>query len=315
MSAAFRLDAITQAWNLDAAESAFLERDLNQVRAGAYDLKLQTLRAREFIPVDNSLSNGAETVSYKQYEATGLAKILANYADDLPRADVMAREFSSKIRGIGASYGFSLQEVRAAQFAGIPLEQRKANAARRSVEERIDAIAQTGDSKHGLLGMLNQTNTTAFTVPNGALGTATFATKTPDEVVADLHGIANGMVTSTKGAEVPDTILLPIAQYTDIATRRMGDGSNVTILKYFLESSPFIKTVEHWHALATAGDSSSARMVCYRKDPDAIQLVIPQEFEQLPPQLKGLESVTPCHARCGGVVMYYPLSMSYGDGI
>lgn len=311
----YRIDAITQAWNLDASESAFLSRSLEQIRAQTYDMKLLSLRAREFLPTDNSISPGAEVIRYAQYNSVGVAKIIANYADDLPRADVLALEFTSKIRGIGSSYGFSLQEVRAAQFAGVPLEQRKANAARRSIEERVDAIAQTGDSKHGLLGMLNQSNTTSFSVPNGGNGTATFATKTPDEVVKDLHGIANGIVASTKGAEVPDTLLLPIAQYTDIATRRMGDGSDTTILEFFLKSSPFIKTVDHWHALAGAGSGPTDRMVCYRKDPDAIQLIMPQEFEQLPPQLKGMESVTPCHARTGGVIMYYPLSMSYGDGI
>ncbi len=311
----YKIDAITQAWNLDASESAFLSRSLEQVRAQTYDIKLLQLKAREFLPVDNSISPGAEVIRYAQYNSVGVAKIIANYADDAPRADVLALEFTSKIRGISSSYGFSLQEVRAAQMAGTPLEQRKANAARRAVEERVDAIAQTGDSKHGLLGMLNQSNTTTFNVPNGVAGTATFATKTPDEVIKDLHGIANGIVTSTKGSEVPDTLILPLAQYGDIATRRMGDGSDTTILKFFLATSPHIKSVEQWHALTGAGTNGADLMVCYRKDPDAIQLVMPQEFEQLPPQLKGFESVTLCHARTGGVIMYYPMSMSYGSGI
>lgn len=311
----YRIDAIAQAWNLDASESAFLSRSLEQMRAQTYDIKLLQLKAREFLPTDNSINPGAEVIRYAQYSSVGVAKIIANYADDVPRADVQAAEFTSKIRGLASSYGFSIQEVRAAQYAGTPLEQRKANAARRSIEEKIDAIAQTGDSKHNLLGMLNQTNTTTYTVPNGASGAATFASKTPDEVVADLHGIANGIVSSTKGSEQPDTLILPIAQYTAIATRRMGDGSDTTILKFFLAASPFVKNVEHWHALTAAGANGTDRMVCYRKDPDAIQLVMPQEFEQFPPQLDGFETVTNCHARTGGVIMYYPLSMSYGDGI
>lgn len=311
----YRIDAFVQAWNMDASESVFFSRQLEQIRAQTYDIKLLELKARGFLPVDNSISPGAEVVTYRQYNSVGVAKILANYGDDLPRADVKGLEFTSKIRGIGASYGFSMQEIRAAQFAGMPLEQRKANAARRSIEQKIDSLAQVGDSKHGLLGMLNQTNTTAFTVVNGAAGTATFATKTADEVLNDLHGIANGIVASTKGAEVPDTLILPIAQYTAIATRRVSTVSDTTILEFFLQSSPYIKMVDHWHALAGTGAGGTDRMVCYRKDPDALQLIIPQEFEQMPPQLRGFESVTPCHARCGGVVMYYPLSMSYGDGI
>jgi hypothetical protein len=303
------------ALKLDASESAFLSRQLEQIRAQTYDIKLQALKGRDLVPVDNSVSPGAEVVTYRQFEPIGLAKIISNYADDLPRADVIAREFTSKIRGIGASYGYSVQEIRAAQFAGVPLEQRKANAARRAIEEKIDLIIKTGDSQNGLLGLLNQTNTTAFTVPAGAATTTPWTTKTPDEVVKDLHGIANGIVSSTKEVETPDTLLLPLAQYTLIATKRMGDGSDATILKFFLSTSPFIKNVIPWAPLAGAGAAGADRMVCYRRDPDALQVVISQEFEQFPPQTEGLEVVTACHARCGGVVVYYPLSISYGDGI
>lgn len=56
-------------------------------------------------------------------------------------------------------------------------------------------------------------------------------------------------------------------------------------------------------------------MVCYRRSPDALEAIVPQEFEQFPAQERGLEFVVPCHAKCGGVVLYYPLSMAYGDGI
>ncbi len=300
---------------MDAAESAFLSRQLEHIRAQTYDIKYVQLKGRAFCPVDNSVSPGAETVTYRQYDARGLAKIIANYADDLPRADVVAAEFTSKIRGIGSSYGYSLQEVRAARFAGVPLEQRKANAARKAIEEKLDKVAQTGDSAHGLLGILNQPNATVYSIPNGAAGTATWSTKTPDEVVKDMHGIVNNQISVTKEVEAPDTMILPIEQYQLVSSIRMGDGSDKTILDFFLETSPYIKEVSPWYACDGAGAGATDRMVVYRKDPDAIVLVIPQEFEQLTPEQRGLQTITACHMRTGGVIMYYPLSMSYGDGI
>lgn len=301
--------------NLDASESAFAERALEHVRTKTYDIKRGPLKAREYIPVDTSVPNGAEVVRYRQYDSVGLAKLLASYADDIPRADVLVNEFTTTVKGIATSYGFSVQELRSAMQTGTDLDTKKAAAARRATDEKMDSLARTGDSGANLKGFLNQSNTTAFTVPNGQAGTATFATKTPDEVVKDLHGIAKAIVESTKENEIPDTLLLPLTQYGDIATRRMGDANNTTILKFFLETSPYIKTVAPWSALTGAGAGPSDRMVCYRKDPDAVALVIPQEFEQFPPQAKGLEIVTYCHARCGGVVAYYPMSMAYGDGI
>lgn len=307
--------SIAPVYNMDASESAFLSRELEHIRAKAYDKKYPELLARSFIPVDNSVPSGAQTVTYKQYDQVGIAKIISDYADDLPRADVFGNEFTSRIKGIGTSYGYSIQEVRAAQMAGTPLQQMKANAARRSAEVRIDQIAQTGDASHGLLGFLNQPNASVYTIPLGVAGFQAWTTKTPDEIVADLNGIANFIYASTNGVEVPDTIILPLEQYTLIATKRMGDGSDTTILDFFLEASPFIQTVAPWYAVNGAGAAGADRMVCYKRDPDALQLIISQEFEQLPPQAKNLEVVTPCHARCGGVVCYYPLTVAYGDGI
>lgn len=300
---------------MDANETAFLARQLEEIRAKSYDIKYAPLDAVSFLPVDTSIDPGVEAVTYRQYEMFGMAKIVADYANDFPTANVVAREFTSKVKSLGASYQYSIQEMRAASFSGVPLEQRKANAARRAIDQLHNTLARVGSSGDGLLGFLNQSNTTSFTVPNGAAGTATWSTKTPDEIVADMHDIANGIVTSTKGVEVPDTILLPLAQHQLIASRRMGDGSDTTILAFFLATSPWIKQVLPWHELDGAGALGVDRMVCYRKDPDALQYIAPVVFEQFAPQEEGMVLKTHCHARSGGVVVYYPLSISYGDGI
>ncbi len=300
---------------LDASENVFFTRELEHVRSKAYDVKFPALKARMLIPVDSEVEPGARTVVYEQYTAVGVAKIVANYARDLPRADVFGKEFRSPVRTVAASYGYSIDEILAAAKARKPLVQRKADAARKAIELKLDQIARTGDSKHGLLGLLNQTNATSYTIANGASASPLWSTKTPDEIVADLGGIVTAIVESTKEVEIPDTILLPVEKYNLIATTRMGDGSDTTILKFFLGANPYIKEIIPWHPLKTAGSGSSNRMVAYRRDPDAVQMVIPQEFQQLPPQEEGLETVVPCYARSGGVILYYPLSMAYGDGI
>jgi len=307
--------SVTRDNRLDAGESAFFARQLEQIAAKTYDIKYAELKSLKFLPVDTSINPGVEAYTYRQFELFGVAKIVADYAKDFPNANVNGKEFTSKIKSLGAGYGYSIQEIRAAAFAQMPLDQAKANAARRAIMQGHDNIARDGDSTNGLTGFLGLSNTTSFVVPNGAAGTATWATKTPDEIVADLNGIANGIVSSTKEIEVPDTILLPIAQYTYIASRRMGDGDSTTILKHFLMSNPYIKTVESWYALTGAGSGGTDRMVCYRKDPDAVRYLAPVVFESFPPELEGMQYSVACHGRSGGVVCPYPLSVSYGDGI
>ncbi len=300
---------------LDASESVFFVRDLEHVKARAYDTKYPELKARMFIPVDSEADPGATTIVYEQYTQVGIAKIVSGYAKDLPRADVFGKEFRSPVRTVADSYAYNIEEVLASAKAKKPLTQRKANAARRGFEIAVDLIGRNGDATHGLLGMLNQPNATVYTVANGVSGSAAWSTKTPDEIVKDLGGIVTAIINSTNEVEVPDTILLPTDHYNLIATTRMGDGSDVTILKFFLGANPHIKNIFSWQPLATAGASSSARMVAYRRDPDALQFVIPQEFTQLPPQETGLATEIPCYGRVGSVVLYYPLSMAYGDGI
>jgi hypothetical protein len=304
-------------FNMDAGESAFFARQLEEIRGRSYDLKLIELKARMLIPVDNSVPPGADAVTYRQYTSNGIAKMVASYAEDFPRADVFGKEFSVKPKSIGASYGYNVQEIRAAQMTGLPLEQRKANAARRAIEEKIDSIAQIGDSDTGLVGLLNQGTTTTYSVPNGASGLPDWAHKTPAEILADMNGAVNAVISNTKEVEHPDTMLLPIDQYTLVATLPWSpqNASNVTVLEMFLKNNPWVGEVEPWYALKGAGSGPTDRMVVYKRDPDHLMLVIPQEFEQFPPQAKGMEFVVPCHARCGGVQVPYPLAICYGDGI
>lgn len=303
----------------DAGESAFFARQLEEIRGRSYDLKLIELKARMLIPVDNSVPPGADAVTYRQYTSFGVAKMVASYAEDFPRADVYGKEFTVRPKSIGASYGYNVQEIRAAQMTGLPLEQRRANAARRAIEEKIDSIAQVGDTDTGLTGFLNQGTFTSYVIPSGSGSGATQAwtTKTPSEILADMNGIVNAVISNTKEVEHPDTMLLPIDQYTLIAVTPFSaqNASNVTILEMFLRNNPWVSEVEPWYALKGAGASTSDRMVVYKRDPDHLMLVIPQEFEQFPPQVKGMEFVVPCHARCGGVQVPYPLAIAYGDHI
>ena len=118
--------------NLDADQTMFFQRELEHIKSRTYDIRYAELKARSLIPVSGEAGPGAESITYYQYDMVGVAKIIANYATDLPRADVRGKKFTSPVESLGASYGYSVQDIRAAAKAGKPLEQRKANAARRS---------------------------------------------------------------------------------------------------------------------------------------------------------------------------------------
>ena len=56
-------------------------------------------------------------------------------------------------------------------------------------------------------------------------------------------------------------------------------------------------------------------MLAYRRDPDALTLEVPSDFEQLDVEKRNLEYIIDCIESFGVVIIYYPLSVCYGDGI
>lgn len=310
---------------LDAAETVFFARELEQVRARSYDIKYAAFKGLSFVPVDTSLDPATELITYQQWDQVGMAKLIASYATDFPRSEVFAREFTAKIKSYGAGYGYNVQEIRAARLAGKPLEQKRASAAKRAVDQKLDLIAQTGDSDAGFKGLLNLANTDSYTIPadgdsNGGTSSKKWAHKTAEQILRDLHTAVRTMVETTKEVEQPDTIIMPLSSFGFISTTRANTFTDATILDVFLKMSPYITTVASWYALETAGGLSpsatqtASRMVVYRRDPDVLQFLLPLPFEQFPPQEVGMEFQIACHARCGGVVAYYPKAILYADG-
>lgn len=301
---------------LDASENVFLQEQVQQIKSTNYNRKYRNLKARNFIPIDNSIDRATPTVKIRSFSQTGVAKLLATYADDLPRSDVQAQEMIVKIKGAGDSYGYGLDEIRFAAKAQVNLDAMKGAGARRAMEVLFDRILAGGDTDTGMLGLLNQPNALTYTVPNGNGGTQAFADKTPDEILADLIGICEYIVTQTNEVEAANMLLLPRAEFTKIATTPMlPNAGPATILDFFKANYPGV-AVDQWYRLATADVAGTGpRMVAYTLSPEHIQGLIPQEFEQLPVQEDGLEFIVPCHGRIGGVVAYYPLSIAYGDGV
>lgn len=319
-----RIDAmaarIRQATHLDAAESVFFARELLQVRTQAFEVQYPEFEATKFVPVKTDIDPAIEEYTYQVYDSVGKAELVASYSTTAPRADVHAREAPlQKIRGIVSSYGYSFQEMRASMLANKQLDVRKANAARRSIAQEVDEILAFGSTKLGatMRGILTLPGTETYAVPNGAAGSKTWASKTPDEILADMYNMELQLIVNSNNVERPDTLLLPLSSYGLISQRRIGDGSSDSILAQFKKNCVAIKNIEPWYLMESAPHSewTGRRAMAYRKDPEKLEALLPVEFEQFPPQIDGFETKTNCHARIGGVVLYFPKSVIYADGI
>lgn len=307
--------------HFDAGESVFLLRQLDYIKQQTYDIKYAELKARKLIPVSSEADPGAEKIFYRQYDQAGLAKVIANYGDDLPRADVVGKEFFVQVQTLGSSFAYNLQEMRSAIYGNVPLEQRRANAARRAIAQLENRLAFFGDTNANLQGFINAANITSVTLPaTGTGGTTQWVDKTPDQILYDMNLVANTIVSTSLGVEIPDTMLLPLFQYNYIASTARSENSDTTILNYFLQNNPYIKEVEWLNELKGAGQSGSGsapydRMMAYRRSPEVLTMEVPSDFEQLELEIRNLEYKVPCIERFAAVLIYYPLAISFGDGL
>ena len=138
--------------HLDANESVFFARELEYVKNRTYDKKYPDLRYSMFLPVSTEANPGAESITFTSYDQVGIAKIIANYADDLPRCDAFGTQTETKVKGIGDAYGYSIQEIRNSMMANKNLDARKASACRRAIEQKINECAWKARGVNGLYG-------------------------------------------------------------------------------------------------------------------------------------------------------------------
>ena len=302
-------------FKLDSKESAFFARQLEYVKTKTYDAKYKNLKATMLLPVSTDAPTGADTITFRKFDKIGVAKIVSDYANDFPRVDVYGKEETVKVHSIGDSYGYSIKEIRRSTMAKTGLDTRRANAARRAIDEKIDSMAWKGDADYNAQGFINYPGIQEYIVPNGAGGSKDFLSKTPDEIVKDVTGIISQVVDTTNGVENPDTLLLPYKQYLHMANTRMTDGNDKTILTFIKENNPFINMIAPLEELKGTGANGKDRMMVYSRDTEHVSLELPQPFEQFDADKTGGEYVVPCHAECAGVIVYYPLSVAFADAI
>ena len=300
---------------LDGMEQVFFDEQLALIKARTYDVRHKALKALTLLPVSTEQDPGAEHITWRSFDQVGIAKLVSDYANDYPRVDIGGEEHTSPIKEIGASYGYSIKEIRRAQKAGISLDAKKAEACRRAIDEKQDSIAWKGDAKGKLPGFFNHPGITEYVAPNGAGGSKTWASKTADEIVADFAAIISTAPESTNGIEQPDTVIMPLSLYNKLQNTPYGSNRDKTILGFIRENYPQITRIDWVQDLVGAGAGNTSRVMAYARDPMKVEVQIPQRFEQMPPQLTGKAYDIICSQSTGGTLVYYPQSVVFCDGL
>ncbi len=308
-------DARQEGQRFDANEGVFFERQLESVEERFYEKKLRELKWRRLLPISNRDGPGAQTITYYFYTKFGAAKIIANPTDDLPRVDVAADRHTAQVRVVGASFGFSTQEIRNAQFAQFPLEIQRAGAARRAMNEKMSDVAWNGDSVYGLVGVLDNVNVpdTQVAVAAGGGGSRVWGVdKTPLEVVSDVGDRLTSIQQTTQEIHAADTLLLPIDKLQFIRRTPMEQNHPTMTIANWIgnpENGFGLSQIEALPELTGTGTGSTDQGLVYENDDEVLEVRVPMEMQTLPPERRNLQFWVPTEAEIAGVAIRYPLAL------
>lgn len=298
-------DAISSE-KLSDGETVFFARQLEAIEAESYDVLYPDLEARECFPMNSFGGEGATTLTFRSYDRVGSAQVINARATDLPKSDISGREYSIPVKSMGVAYDYDVDEIAAAKMTGMPLEARKAEAARRGYEELVNEISWNGQA--GLRGFFSDENAVSRSAMSEQLNEMT-----PAQAAAALHSIVNNMYASTKKIHRPDFMWMPVALKMYLTSTPMSSTfPNETIMSYFLRTNEFINNMSQIKALNQLDAESNATgdfcivigtLNTAGKQTVRMRETMPLKF--LPVQLHGLVYEIPGRGRFAGVEVTY----------
>lgn len=244
-----------------------------------------------------------------------------------PMVSVIRTEETQQILTHEESFGWTVDEVRAARKAGLSLPEDRQQTAVTGIEQWIDQVLCTGEPEANVYGLANNPN-----VGNTNAGAAWAANA--DNILADLTNFVEATAAALKQAQVPGqknvmydqfVLFISAARYRKLMTLRLGATNEITVLKYIRENFEMIKKIVPWWRLDTAnsvavnGTNAMAVLApCLDNgsiNPMAGGALLPNDYEQLPEQYEGRNVIVPASGKCGGFVPRHAVAFRTLKGI
>lgn len=300
---------------------AFLVPQLASIEKEVYKVKYSSIRYRGLVPIDTSANPWAPSIVFYSSDSVGQAAWYNGKAQDVPNVAQTRSQFNTSIKMAALGYSWNAEEIAQASMLNINLNADKATDARRIAEEFVDGKALFGDAEVRMTGLFNNGDVTVVPCPTVAGNTA-LTSKAPAEVLADVNGLLTGIYTGSSEVEMADTLLLPVAVWSYLATTPFNAYSETTLLGYIARNNVYTAetgeplTIRGIRGLEAAGVGGTGRAVAYRRDPTVVKMHMPMPYRFLPVWQKGpLEYEVPGILRIGGVDVRRPGAFRYMDGV
>lgn len=311
---------------LDADQTIYFARELELIDRTLYEVKYPDLEAEMLLPNRKSIPLGADAYTWRMFDGNGEALPSSSSEDAVPLVGESGGEQSDKLQSFALGYGWTLDELDAAKFTGMPLDTMRADRCRRKLAEALNKMALLGYTPRNIKGLFKLAGTLTYTVPATGTGASKkWTDKTAQQILLDLFSMVDGIPNATLdiegGANKPMRMIMPKSYRRFLSTVYMtlgGVTTAETVLQTFQKQRPNVEIVGANYIdtagdLAPSGTQTAARIVVY--DPNMVTWLTCLPFQQMPVEQKGFRFAIPCRCRGGGVITQYPKSVLYADGM
>lgn len=283
----------------------------------ARDIKLRS---------DVSMANESTSFTRSTYGALGTQGAtgkpwIAQNSNTLPGVSVDGERIVSPLRLLGREISYTSVELERSMLTGQPLDTQKFDALNNMQQMSTDEMVYVGDTDNGAEGLINSTLVTSSTVALNAGATSTlWINKTADEIILDINSLLEATWLATGYAVCPDKLLVPPAQYALIASQKVSDAGNLSILQYCEQNSISLKVngrpldIQPLKWATGAGAGSTDRMIAYTNAENRVRFpMVPIRRET--PYYHAISYNAPYIWAYGEVEFVYPETIQYADGI
>lgn len=246
--------------------------------------------------------------------------------DQITGVSVDIAKITNPLTPYGLELKYTILELESAARIGRPIDAQKYAAMQLKYQMDVDEQVYIGDTPSGFTGLLNSSKVTPTNVPAGGGGSTLWATKSPDEILADINYALTTVWANSAWAVVPSRLLIPPEQFGQISTQKVSAAGNVSVLRYIQENNLLATTgkgkldiLPVKYAIGagvggTIGTVGHDRMIVYTKEKDRVRFPMTM-LQGTPIQYDSIYHKRTYFCRLGVVETVYPETIGYFDQI
>ena len=295
---------------VDANDVLFFTEDLRYLDPKEYDVIKNELSWQDLFFTRTDIDAGANNYTWSLYDSFGESKFTANNTNDVQIVGATGKQYTSPFGNIDVAMQFTAQDLKASGMARKNIITRLRTQAMRSNFEMMNKTCFEGYAPLKIPGLLsNEHITNKASVAEGVKGTTPaekkdWANKTADEIFKDLMDAYNAALAATGNNIRPNTLIMSMTSYNDIATRIFNNFNGQTILQQVVNMTGV--RVKGLPELNKKFEGGTDGFIYFKNDPDYVEQIVPTYFETTDPQQEGWTFTVYCRSRYGGVIIRQP---------